>query len=71
MSNIFSHQSFSVFTPFSSPLKPYPFPFRNKLILIGRRSRSRKLSSTPPPINAQSSSEDIVLISTTGTFLIP
>ncbi|KVH93456.1 Protein phosphatase 2C (PP2C)-like protein, partial [Cynara cardunculus var. scolymus] len=74
-SNLFEYRSFSLFTPFYTPLKPYPtilrpiFPFHNSLILNSRRSRSR---TSYVPLAAQSSS-DIVLIATTerqdGSFV--
>ncbi|KAJ9538309.1 hypothetical protein OSB04_031042, partial [Centaurea solstitialis] len=78
-SNLFEYRSFSLFTPFYTPLKlPYPttttlrpvFQFHSNRILNPRRSTSRTLYVRCPPLAAQS---DKVLIATTerqdGSFI--
>uniref|UniRef100_A0A251TJV0 Putative PPM-type phosphatase domain-containing protein n=1 Tax=Helianthus annuus TaxID=4232 RepID=A0A251TJV0_HELAN len=67
-SNLCNSRSFSLYTPFLAPLKPYAttrrpfFPFPHSFILIGRRWR-RGSSSVRLKVAAQSSS-DVVLIAT-------
>ncbi|MFS7978905.1 putative protein-serine/threonine phosphatase [Helianthus anomalus] len=67
-SNLCNSRSFSLYTPFLAPLKPYAttrrpfFPFSHSFILIGRRWR-RGSSSVRLKVAAQSSS-DAVLIAT-------